>query len=224
MDNVSGWQQLIQDSFPGVIVISAAEVRNWSASHVVKLRARRDDGTSLTLFAKLDRAGDREATVYRAAAHLSGFPAPTAQFATGPDGARWLLTLQARGVPLHELPTADWVVACRSLAAMHERAAREGWAALIGDLPTLAESLEGLPASVFAATEECVHSGQYSAVDGELLSAARRYLDAAWGEIAAAIVRYPQTLLHGDSHSGNLFFSPDGSIELIVAVVCRLRR
>lgn len=215
MEGLPTWQKLIHGLFPEVTVTSATELRDWSASRVVRLSATRRDGTPLTLFAKLDRAGDREARVYRAAAHLSGFPAPAARFATAPDGARWLITRQARGIRLHELPPADWVVACRSLATIHERAAAEGWAALIGNLPALAENLIGLPASVLAATEECVRTGQYSGVDCELLSAARQRLGAAWGEVAAAVMSYPQTLLHGDSHSGNVFLSPGGSIELI---------
>lgn len=215
MDEHSAWQRLLQDMFPGIIVTAAEGLRDWSQSQVIRLTARRD-GTALRLFAKRDRsAGDREAAVCRAAARMRGFPAPRAGFVTGPDGAEWLVIGEARGTRLCDLPATDWVTACRALAAFHEQAAAENWAAGIAGLPALADRLPGLPWPVLDATRRCADVGQYTGIDQAALAGVADRLGESWPRIAAEIAGFPQTLVHGDSHSGNLFLDPGGSIELI---------
>lgn len=216
MSEGAKWQALLQGLYPGISVSAAVDLRDWSQSRVVRLTGTLADGSPVTLYAKHDRSGrDIETLVYRAAARVPGFPAPAAGFVREPDGAEWLLISAARGNRLADLSAEAWPAACRGLATFHELAGRAGWAAGVTGLRELTVSLADLPWSVIADTRRCMRKGIYAGLCGGALSDVETRLQGAWQGLAANVAAYPVALMHGDSHSGNLFLSSDGTIELI---------
>ncbi len=193
-------------------------LRDWSESRVVRVEGTKR-GKPVVYYLKWSRRGrEPESAIYRFAAHCAGFPASKA-VPVMVDGEEWLLLDRAKGTLLADIARTDapgaYVTAARRMARFHKQATAAGWTAQLSGLGTLKGRMEALPFSVLEALRRMVAGGEYSGVSPSLLSLVETASTQLWPGFMKAYRSYPDSLIHGDCHFGNLFLTPEGGICLI---------
>ena len=85
----------------------------------------------------------------------------------------------------------------------------------MSSLGVLKDRIETLPTLVLRDVQLKSDQGEYSRVDPSLLSHVDIAFSQDWPGISAEYGRYPDSLIHGDCHYGNIFLTPEGGICLI---------
>lgn len=210
------WQQRLQSH--GIQVERLTPLRDWSESRVICLDGRRH-GRPVRCYLKSSRRGaERELIIYRFAAGHPGFPAPEATSLIA-DGEEWLLLDRAKGTLLADIAVAghsgSYLTAARGMARFHTRSATAGWTARLARLGLLKEQIEVLPSSALESVHRKVAQGIYGGVSSSLLSQVETKSAQLWPGLLENFLCYPDSLIHGDCHYGNLFLTPEGAICLI---------
>jgi aminoglycoside phosphotransferase (APT) family kinase protein len=210
------WQKHLRPY--GIRVKRLAPLRDWSESRVIRVEGTRRGKPVVHYLKGSRRGGESESAIYRFAAHHAGFPASNAVFVMV-DGEEWLLLDRVEGTLLADIARADapdaYVSAARRLARFHMQATADGWTAQLSGLGALKGRIEALPSSVLEDLRRMVAEGEYSGVDLSLLSLVETASEQWWPGFVKAYRSYPDSLIHGDCHSGNLFLTPEGGICLI---------
>ncbi len=209
------WREVIANWLgEPVIMCEAHELRNWSQSRVLRISIVAG-GTQRVIYAKQARAEHaREATIYQLAAHVEGFPAPRA-FSTVMDGEDWLLIEQAAGEQLSRCgQISRYHDAIKGLAAFHQQSLDEHWLDRLIDLDHLVQQVDGLAGTAIATAQARAAAGVFTALDHPLATRVQDQLAKRWPVIHDELARYPQSLIHGDCHSGNIFIQ-DARIQFV---------
>jgi len=210
------WQKRLRPH--GIRVKRLSPVRDWSESLVIRVEGTRH-GKPVVHYLKRSRRGrESESAIYRFAAHHAGFPASKAAFVMV-DGEEWLLLDRAEGTLLADIARADapdaYVSAARRMARFHMQATAVGWTAQMSGLGALKGRIEALPPTVLEDLRRMVAEGEYSGVNLSLLSLVETASEQWWPGFMKTYRSYPDSLIHGDCHFGNLFLTPEGGICLI---------
>ncbi|MGI6359100.1 MAG: aminoglycoside phosphotransferase family protein [Bacillota bacterium] len=215
MDLIVEWQAAVAAWLHEPVEIAdIEEIRDWSSSRVLRITAKAG-AANHTLYAKLAREGlARELAVYQLAAQVPGFPAPPASCCVI-DGEPWLLLQQALGEQLYLTRNpAQYQAAAEALADFHEQSGRSGLAAQASGLPNVLAEIGRLVGTVWDQVRAQLTSGCFTGVEHELLADVEERLLWDWSAIHGVLECYPLTLLHGDSHSGNVFIT-GGQIQMV---------
>lgn len=213
-DNADWSRRLTVALGHGVAVTAVTELRDWSESRVLRLTLRADSSDESVWYAKQVPARARtELSIYGSPARAA-LPAPEGCVLTADDGP-WLVTRQAQGQQLADAPAGCWTEAAAGLADFHERCLSAEQALWPPGLARLADALTDLPERALAATRACIISGVYTGLTVAAVDKTEAYLLSQWPAFATEVAGYPQTLTHGDCHSGNIFVDSSGRIELI---------
>ncbi len=181
------------------------ELRDWSQSQVLRITIA-VGGASRIIYAKQARFEHvREASIYQLASRVEGFPAPRA-YSTVIAGDDWLLIEQARGEQLSRChKTQRYREAVKGLASFHQQALDERWLERLEGLDHVGERVSQLAHTVIAAVEARAAAGVFHELDHELAVRVQAQLNECWPAIHDELTAYPQSLIHGDCHSGNIF-------------------
>ena len=193
-------------------------IRDWSESRVIRVEGTRCGKPVVNYLKCSPRDRDTESVVYRFADHHASFPAPGAA-AMMVEGKEWLLLDRAEGTLLADIARADaqdaYITAARRMARFHMQSTEDGWTTKIPDLETLKERIEVLPTSVLNDLRQMVAKGKYSGINPSFISLVETASAQWWSELIEEFRSYPDSLIHGDCHYGNLFLTPEDGICLI---------
>lgn len=178
------------------------QIRQWSESLVLRLAVRLADGPRY-YYAKQAAGLSQELAVYRMASKLERFPAPAATVVQGADGRDWLLLAAVEGTRVAQSDPGTYRAAAMALAGFHGRAVAERWAERLS-LPDLSSRWPRLAPQVLATVERQVEQGVWQQFDQQLLQQVKEVAVPRWQDRLELLASYPQGLLHGDCHSGNL--------------------
>lgn len=210
------WQKRLRSH--DIRVKRLTPLRDWSESRVIRVEGTRRGKPVVHYLKWSRRGGESESAIYRFAAHHVGFPASKAAFVMV-DGEEWLLLDRAEGTLLADIARADapdaYISAARRMARFHMQATADGWTAQLSGLGALKGRIEALPPSVLEDLRRMVAEGEYSGVNLSLLSLVETASEQWWLGFMKAYRSYPDSLIHGDCHFGNLFLTPAGGICLI---------
>ena len=193
-------------------------IRDWSESCVIRVEGTKHGKPVVNYLKHSHRNQDSESVIYRFAAHHSDFPAPIVDVMMI-DGEEWLFLDNAEGTLLANIAGEDtpaaYVTAARRMARFHMLATEDGWITQMSGLVALKERIETLPASVLKNLHWMVAKGKYIGVNPSLLSLVEIAYEQSWPGFAEEYQSYPDSLIHGDCHFGNLFLTSEGGICLI---------
>ena len=210
------WQKRLRPH--GIRVKRLIPLRDWSESCVVRVEGTLRGKPVVHYLKWSRRCGESESAIYKFAAQHDGFPASKAVFLMV-DGEEWLLLDRAEGALLADIARADapdaYVTAARRMARFHMQATAAGWTAQLSGLGALKGRIESLPPAVLEDLRRMVVEGKYSGVNPSLLLQVETASAQLWPGFIKAYRSYPDSLIHGDCHYGNLFLTPEGGICLI---------
>jgi hypothetical protein len=202
----------------GIHVEQITLLRDWSESRVIRVKGTCRGKPVIRYLKRSHRGHQTESSIYRFAAHHAGFPASGAVFVML-DGVEWLLLDCAEGTLLADISREDasgaYACAARGIARFHTEAAAAGWPLQLPGLTVMKEHVKALPFSVLDNLRRLVAEGEYSGVDLSLLSQVEMAANQLWPGFMKAYRNYPDSVIHGDCHLGNLFLAPEGGICLI---------
>ena len=210
------WQKQLQSH--GIEIKRLIPLREWSESRVIRVEGIRCGQPVIYFLKRSNRNIEIESTIYRFATHHAEFPAPKANVMTV-DGEVWLLLNQAPGNRLADIREPDtydaYISAARSLAKFHMQAAASGWPDRLSVLKPLKDRLKTLPAIVLKELRQKLVNGEYTGIDVSLINLVEAATETQWYRITKEFGRYPDSLIHGDCHYGNLFLAQTGEMYLI---------
>lgn len=195
-----------------VQVNDVQEIKNWSESKVIKIIAT-FEGSPRSYYAKWSRSGvghNCEEAISRLSTSERAFPA-VAGGAFSLDGQGWLMQRDVEGIQLAARnDTASYKVAVEQLALFHDAGAQRGWYKKIPGIPNMHAQVQELRHSVFDDVRGAMARECFTGVNLAHLLATEEQLNSDWSALSSLLHRFPQTLVHGDCHSGNLFLTGDG--------------
>ncbi|MCK5115135.1 MAG: aminoglycoside phosphotransferase family protein [Candidatus Aegiribacteria sp.] len=202
----------------GIRVKRLIPIRDWSESRVIRVEGTRCGKPAISYLKWFPRGGDTELAVYNFAGQHASFPAPGAT-AVMVEGKEWLLLDCADGTLLADIARADtpeaYIATARRMARFHMQAIGDGWTSEMSGLGTLKVRIEALSTSVLKDLRRMVSEGKYHGVNLSLLSLVETASAQLWPELTEDFRSYPDSLIHGDCHYGNLFLTPQDGICLI---------
>ncbi|MGE5652860.1 MAG: phosphotransferase [Bacillota bacterium] len=202
------WQQIISDWLAEPVEISGVdELRDWSQSRVLRITVKTNRDQRI-IYAKQSRSEHAtEATIYQLAGQVKGFPAPKAKN-TVINGEEWLLIEEAAGEQLARCrEISRYRDAVIGLAAFHQQSLDEQWLDHLSGLDSVVQRLNELSQTAISAVQACATKGIFTEVDHALANQVQTHLATSWQSICAELASFPVSLIHGDSHSGNIFTS-----------------
>lgn len=205
------WQDVISAWLDQSVEIGAIdEIRDWSQSRVLRITATvgEDQQAIYVKQARLEHA--KEAAVYRLAAERERFPAPLGHD-TIIDSEHWLLIEQASGEQLARCQSIErYRDAVKALATFHGQSSQEHWTERIEGLERMTSRVDELAMTALAQVQARAVAGVFTELDCGLLSKVQIELAARWPTIKSELATYPESLIHGDCHSGNIFIRDEG--------------
>ncbi len=188
------------------------EIKNWSESRVIKVKATLE-GSPRSYYAKWSRSGvghNCEEAISRLSTSEMVFPA-VAGGTFSLDGQDWLVQRDVEGFQLAaRSDSASYKVAVEQLALFHDTGAQRGWYKRILGIPTMHTQVEELRHSAFDKVRDAIARECFTGVNLAHLLTTEEQLNKNWSTLSSLLHRFPQTLVHGDCHSGNLFLTDDG--------------
>jgi len=216
IDVIASWQKHLQ--VYGIQVEQLIPIRDWSESRVIRIEGTRYGKPSVSYLKSSAGNRDIESAVYRFAGLHPSFPAPRADILML-EGEEWLLLDRAEGILLADIPSADapnaYLAAARRIASFHKKADEDGWTAKLSCLDNLKGRIETLPISILKDLHRLMAKGIYTGVNPSTISQVETVFAQYWPELTEDFRRYPESLIHGDCHYGNLFLTPEGGVCLI---------